>query len=116
MITSTVLSLVSVKLLINHDISDGFQEAYFPHRAAVIREKNDKHLVLRERDINDRLDIEATCEETLNILGMTDDSVIDHKYTTPGYSEGFIMADGIEKVSITFIVFSSCEVTHVLKL
>ena len=61
-----------------------------------------KSLKVYQRDDSARIDLELLCSEVLETMQPTDNGFLRHKCDVPGCKEGFLMADGIEKVSVYF--------------
>lgn len=80
------------------------EEAYFLHRLIVT---NDSSTKVPHRDENDRIDLETLCKTRMD--KPRENPYAHHKCDTPGCQEGFVMADGIEKVCIGlfFIILRS---------
>lgn len=76
------------------------EEAYFLRRLLLRFTQTNMPMILEQRDDSCRLDIEEVCRQCLDAQPDTLRQFDKHQCTTPGCSEGFLMADGIEKVRI----------------
>ena len=74
------------------------EEAYFLWRLLEVYMDNGVAFNICERDTSFHLDLDKMCADVLDSFHLTDEFV-NHKCDSKGCSEGFLMADGIEKVS-----------------
>lgn len=73
------------------------EDAYFLFRL-ISMSKNDTVRVTHA-DTSNRLDLETACYDALECISFGDNPFIGHACDVKGCKEGFVMADGIEKVN-----------------
>ena len=71
------------------------EDAYFIYRLI----QSSGNLVITRNPTSCRLDVEQACKEYLDALHLNSNEFIDHSCSVNGCAQGFVVADGIEKVS-----------------
>lgn len=75
------------------------EEGYFVTKLMAIYEKNGIPFKVNQKDESCRIDLELLCEKALEMVLGDENCYHKHSCNFPGCKEGFLMADGIEKVS-----------------
>jgi hypothetical protein len=78
------------------------EEAYFAYRLVDVFLRNGHKAQMMREGASHRLDIEDMCRRGLEVLLMEDNVYRTHSCDKPGCREGFVKADGIEKVSVSY--------------
>lgn len=76
------------------------EEGYFLYKLLAIYQENDMQLSITYNNESCRKDLERVCMETIETLITTHIYSPDHQCDITGCAEGFVMADGIEKVGV----------------
>lgn len=83
------------------------EEAYFLYRLIDIYNTFDEVVDVTTDDDTCRKDIEELCKNVIEDMVTLTNLAEDHQCEIPGCKEGFIVADGVEKVSVTSFRFKS---------
>lgn len=99
--TGVTFSGISESYEVTHGVAmekQRFEEAFFLMSLLKLYTSSDRALFVPQKDDSCRINLEKLCRDA--VLHVCENQFLHHKCSIVGCSEGFVMADGVEKVHI----------------